>query len=133
GDSQEHGLVLHDLSVADLRQGRNAEARAHCAESLRRLHEVGAVVNLPMVLDQTALIAGAEAEWERAARLLGAAEGLGEAAGLPLSLQTATQRTETVAAARSALGPDAFAAAFAEGKGMDLERAMAYARGPSGS
>jgi predicted ATPase/DNA-binding SARP family transcriptional activator/Tfp pilus assembly protein PilF len=128
GDRQEHGLVLHDLSLVDLRQGRYGEARAHCAASLRLLHECGAVVNIPMALAQMALVAHAQARWERAARLLGAAEGLQAAVGVSLPPYTATERADAAAAARRALGADAFAAAFAEGfSAMDLEQAVCVA------
>lgn len=130
GDRQLHGLVLHDLSVADFGQGRYEEARAHCAASLRMLYECGAVVNLPAVLEQMALVAQARVEWGRAARLLGAAESLREAAGLPCHAAATAwgaRRADAAAAAEGALGKDGFAAALAEGRAMDLEQAIAFA------
>ena len=104
GNRQMQGLVLNNLSAADLGQARIAEARAHGAASLRLLYDCGAVVNIPMALDQMAAVAQAHTEWERAARLLGAAAGLREAAGLapPAGTQAAA------AAARRALGDDVF-------------------------
>jgi predicted ATPase/DNA-binding SARP family transcriptional activator len=128
GQEQEHGLVLNDLSLAALRQGRCGEARAHCAESLRLLHACGAVVNIPMALAQMALVAHAQAQWELAARLLGAAEGLQAVVGVPLPSYSATERMDAAAAVRRALGADAFAVAFAEGRSaMDLEQAVRVA------
>lgn len=115
GDQQLHGLVLHDLSVADLRQGRNAQARAHCAASLRLLHACGAIVNIPSTLDQMAQVQQ-EAQGERAARLLGAAEGLREAWGMEPLPRAAPQR-----------GANTFAAAFVQGKAMSLEQVIEYA------
>ena len=75
-----------------------------------------------------ALVAHAQAQWERVAWLLGAAEGLQEAVGVPLPLYTAARRADAAAAARRALGAEAFASAFAEGYSvMDLEHAVRFA------
>jgi hypothetical protein len=71
------------------------------------------------------LVAVVQAEWERAARLLAAAESLRAAAGLPPD--TSSERADALAAAQRALGADAFAAAFAEGQAMDWGRACADA------
>jgi predicted ATPase/DNA-binding SARP family transcriptional activator len=127
GRIQEHGLALDGLSVIALRQARYEEARAHCARSLRLLHECGAVVNIPMVLAHMAVVAHSEAQWERVARLMGAAEGLREAAGVPLPPYTAADRGDAAAAARRALGADAFDAALAEGQAMTMEQAIGLA------
>jgi hypothetical protein len=56
-------------------------------------------------------MAGQQRQWERAVRLLGAAEGVARA----------------MDGARAALGEAAFAAACAEGQVMPLEQAIAYA------
>lgn len=129
GDRQLQALTLQDLSVADLRQDRLGEAQAHCSACLRLLYDSGSVVDLSPALEQMACVALAHARPARAARLLGAAERLRETTGVPPSPQAATRRAEADNAAVTALGAEGFAAAFAEGKAMALEQALAYALG----
>jgi hypothetical protein len=62
----------------------------------------------------------------RVARLLGSAAAARESLGVPTTLverATVARATET---ARAALGDDAFAASWAEGRAMTLEQAVAY-------
>ena len=69
----------------------------------------------------------------RAARLLGAADVQQRASGMiPLIVARAVHQ-DTIAAARSALGEDAYAVAWAEGRSMNLEQAVAYALEEPGS
>ena len=60
----------------------------------------------------------------RAAHLWGAAEALREAIGTPIPRVYRTGYQQTVAAARSQLGEEDFAAAWAQGRSMDPEQAM---------
>jgi DNA-binding CsgD family transcriptional regulator len=62
-----------------------------------------------------------------AARLLGAAEALREARGLALQADHRDPHDRCVAAARFALGEDAFATAWAAGRALPLDRAVAEA------
>jgi hypothetical protein len=64
---------------------------------------------------------------ERAARLFGAAETLYPQIRFEMSAKERTEHNQAVAAARAALGKKAFDKAWAEGKGMTLEEAVAYA------
>ncbi len=63
----------------------------------------------------------------RAARLLGAAATLREAGGTPLRPVDRADYDRTVTAARTALGDNAFAAAWAEGRALSLEQTVAEA------
>ena len=65
-----------------------------------------------------------------AARLWGAAEALRETMGTPISPVYRADYERSVAAARAQLGEQAFAAAWAEGRTMTPEQALA-ARGPA--
>jgi hypothetical protein len=78
-------------------------------------------------LEGLAAVAVAQAQSERAARLFGAAEGGRDAIGAPLPPAERSEHDRSVAAARAALGDEAFAAAWAEGRTMTFERAIAYA------
>jgi tetratricopeptide (TPR) repeat protein len=64
---------------------------------------------------------------ERAARLLGAVEALREAIGRPRSPGDCAGEERPVAAARAALGEEAFAAAWAAGRALTIEQAVAEA------
>jgi hypothetical protein len=63
----------------------------------------------------------------RAAKLLGAAEAKREDTGAPLPIFRQTAHERHVTAARTALGDEAFAVAWAEGRGLSSEQASAYA------
>jgi hypothetical protein len=90
---------------------------------------------LPLCLEGLARVAAAREQKERAARLFGAAEALREAAGAPFpsGARAGTQPAERaaveqhVATVRTALGSEAFAAAWAAGRAMTLDEAVAYA------
>jgi hypothetical protein len=78
-------------------------------------------------MESLAATAAAQAQMERAARLWGAAESLREAIGALLPPSERPEYDRSVAAVCSALSEEAFATAWAEGSGMSLERAVAYA------
>ena len=64
---------------------------------------------------------------KRAARLLGAAEALREATVSTIPPDEHAEYAEAAAALRSALGEEAFAAAWAEGRALSMESAIALA------
>ena len=63
----------------------------------------------------------------RAARLFGAAESLYIPLRFEMSAKERAEHDQAVAAARAALGEEAFAAAWEEGKRMTLEQVVNYA------
>jgi len=64
---------------------------------------------------------------ERAARLFGAADKLLEGTPAVLTVEDRTMYEQSLAAARSMLDEEMFASAWAEGRAMTLEQAIAYA------
>jgi len=64
---------------------------------------------------------------ERAARMFGAAQGLRESISAALPLADQLELDQNVTAVRSQMGKKAFAAAWAEGRAMTLEKAIEYA------
>lgn len=64
---------------------------------------------------------------QRAARLFGAAAALRERAGAAAAARDRAKFERDVAAVRATLGPPAFDAAWAEGRAMPLDQAIAYA------
>jgi predicted ATPase/DNA-binding NarL/FixJ family response regulator len=67
---------------------------------------------------------------ERAARLFGVVDALRESIGAGPLFHWAIMRDEAVAAARTRLGEDAYAAACTEGRALPLDEAIAYALEP---
>jgi non-specific serine/threonine protein kinase len=77
-------------------------------------------------------VAAAENRPRRAARLMGAAEGLLEALGATWGPNYVAGRERSRTVICSAIGEAAFAAAWAEGRQMPLEKAVGYALEESG-
>jgi non-specific serine/threonine protein kinase len=123
-------------SLANLReiayaQGDYRAAKVLDRESLVTLRESGLQSALPwgiaLMLQAIARLAMAEGHPAHAARLWGAAEALREPLGAPLLPREQEEHDDGVAALREALGEAAFAAAWAEGRSMSMEQALAYA------
>lgn len=98
-------------------------------EALRSLRELRDRVGMLHCLMGCASVNALRGEQARAARLWGAAEALGKAATVPLlpAIEARYDNEGHVAAARSALGEEAFEAAWAEGREMRPEEAVEYA------
>jgi non-specific serine/threonine protein kinase len=75
-----------------------------------------------------AAVAGAQGQAQQAARLIGAAEGLLEAIGIPFSGDSSSPHERCVTTTRAALGDEAFAAARVAGRAMTLDQAIQYAQ-----
>lgn len=73
-------------------------------------------------------VAGSQGEPERTARLLGAAALLPESRGISLPPIERADLDRVMAGVRAALGEAAFAAAWAEGRALPLDQAVAAAR-----
>jgi tetratricopeptide (TPR) repeat protein len=127
--SADNGLavasVLSTLAGIEVAEGRHEDAAAGYRESLavRRGH----LWRAEYELDGLAAVATARGEAAVAARLLGAADAVREASGAVPEPFEAAMRDRTRAAAREALGDDAFERALAEGRAMTLEAAVEYA------
>jgi non-specific serine/threonine protein kinase len=120
-------LVRNGLGSLALAEGRPDEARAVFAEVLRGIDPIPFPLEVRDQLSLFGILAAAEGRPVPAARLLAAgAAGV----GLPGTVDRPDIRvegTDAVARARAALGPAAFAAAWAEGQAMPLEQAVVCA------
>jgi tetratricopeptide (TPR) repeat protein len=119
--------VLNNLGIVVRAQGDYERARVLLEESLTLFRELGSQWGIVNALEELAKLAGVKGQRERAARLLGAAEALREAIGAPMYLPERSDYEQIVTELRSALGDEAFAVAWAEGRAMTLEQAIAYA------
>ncbi|MBI3973469.1 MAG: adenylate/guanylate cyclase domain-containing protein [Chloroflexi bacterium] len=96
-------------------------------QSLALQQEAGDRWGIIECLEGLARVAGAQGQLEWGARLLGAAEALREAIGAPLPPADRADYDRDVAVVRAGLGEATFATAWAEGRAMSLEQAVAYA------
>jgi tetratricopeptide (TPR) repeat protein len=127
GEKRAVAHSLHGLGLLAQSQGDRQAARAFHEESLTVFREIRHGSGMMGCLEGLAVVAGAQGEWERAARLFGAAKALRRAMAAPLSARECTEVDRHLTAVRVALGEAAFAAAWAAGRALTLERAIAEA------
>ena len=109
------------------RAGKYAQAAALYAISIPRWQELGGLAPLAHELECLAFIAIVQKYSERAACLLGAAEGLREKANAPMRTTERLEYDSFTAALHRQLDAAAFATAWVAGQAMNLEQAVALA------
>jgi len=126
GDREGTALALPLLARVEAGQGNHAAARALYEESLamasKGMDDKGALASC---LEGLADVVAAQGERLWATRLWGTAEALREAMGAPLWPVERAGYERAVAAMRVSLGERAFATAWAEGRSMTPEQALA--------
>ncbi len=127
GDQALLGHTLSKLGEVALVQGDHRRARQILEQSLVVRRDVGDKEEIAGSLERLAALAAAEGQAARAARLWGAAEVLREALNAPMAPASRALHAQATAAARAQIGEAALAAAWAAGRAMALERAMALA------
>jgi predicted ATPase/transposase/DNA-binding XRE family transcriptional regulator len=121
--------VLHSQGYVALHQGNHAQALALFEQSLALFREIGDKQGIAKCLEGLASVAGAIGQPERAAQLWGAAEVLLQPGGRRSPAERAAY-DRRVAAARAQLELAAFTEAWASGRAMPLEQAIAEASAP---
>jgi predicted ATPase/class 3 adenylate cyclase len=119
--------ALCGLGFVACHQGDLPRATACFAESLGVAHEIGQQPRVVACLVGLAAVAAAMGRWARAARLLGAAQALSDAIGLPFEPPDRLDFDQSATAARAALEAPTFAAAWAAGQALSLDEAIAEA------
>ncbi len=132
GQRQDIAELLSLLARVAVVQGDHATARTLYEQSLNVVREIGYHVWVAPCLDGLAIVVAAQESegaslagtlW--AVRLWGAAQTLRETIGAPMPPVDRADYERAVAAARVRLGQEAFAAAWAEGRTMTPEQALA--------
>ncbi len=122
-------VTLYPLATIALLEGDNERARRLFEEGLRLSSEVGEKVNVAFCLEGLAAVAASEDELESAARLWGAAEAILEEIQV-IAYPYASDRSlyhRRVSDARARLEQRTWSQAWAEGREMEFEGALAYA------
>jgi predicted ATPase/DNA-binding CsgD family transcriptional regulator len=130
--ADRHGAaqVLMCLGYVAVERGDHTTARARLSESLGIFHSLGHTLGQSTVLDGFACLAAARGEAERAMRLCGTASATRDAAGIPLMTPWRPRVESALSRARHAVGEAIAAAAWAVGRAMPLEAAIAQALAP---
>lgn len=118
---------LYSLAEVALCQGDYLEATAHLAESLVLYQELGSRIDITNTLEQFAWAAASQAQLERAARLWGAAQARRDVIGSDIPPSERIDYERAVNAVRRQIGEEVFAAAWAAGRAMTTEQAIAEA------
>jgi ATP/maltotriose-dependent transcriptional regulator MalT len=126
-EGDEWGIALASIGLARIlaSQGERAAARALYQESLALLHKIGNKAFIAACLEGLGAVGAGQGQPAWAARLWGAAEALRQHIGAPLPPVYRADYERSVAAARAHLGEKPFASAWAKGRTMTPEQALA--------
>jgi predicted ATPase/Tfp pilus assembly protein PilF len=127
GEKEGAAHALAHLGEAALSQDDQVGAAPLLEESLELFRDVGARHGISRALQQMARAAYLKGDNMRAARLFGVVSVLREAMGAPFRPVVRKQYESTVAATRAQLDEASFTSAWAQGRAMSLEQAIAYA------
>ena len=127
GDQQGTANTLGNLGMVALYQEDFVSARTLLEECLAIFRALGSRQAIAECLEGLASVCLGEEAVRQAVVLLGAADGLRESIGAPLSPTEREERDTKLAAARSALGEATFDAAHQEGRAMRWEQAVELA------
>ena len=132
GDTQGIANSLVYLGWLRIDQQDFPGARGPLAEGLTLARELGDATVVVDGLEISAYLAMNVGRMDRAARLQGAADALRETIGVPMSPSEHSLYDGELATVRAALGEPEFAAAWAEGRAMSMEQAVAYGLNEAG-
>jgi len=127
GDKRNISVLSFNMGDIARYEGDYEQATGLYLESLMLSEELGDKAVLAACLLGLANVICTQGQAERAARLFGAEEALRESIGAHLSPSERAAYDHNVSIACGALSKEAFAAAWAEGRAMTLQQAVAYA------
>jgi non-specific serine/threonine protein kinase len=116
------------LGHAALLQHRHADAMALLSEALTRKSDLDEMFGICVALDFLGLAEADRGDAERATRLMGASDALGEAFNVPHLFEAwLARRNQYLDQARENLGPSAYNKALKDGRRFSKDQAVAYA------
>ena len=130
GDRSSTYIALFNLAQAALSRSEYERAASLFEEGVTLSEQMGDRANVAYCLEGLAVVANACGEAKCSGRLIGAAEGLHEAVGVPVYVYYEPHRSlyeRTVATVRAKLGEEDFEEARERGWAMTFEQAVAYA------
>jgi predicted ATPase/class 3 adenylate cyclase len=127
GNESSVASTLNNLGYLAIEQGNHERAAPLLDESLRLYHRLGNSAGTVEALNNIARVALETGDLSRAVSLLARVTALSEAIGAALP----DDYEQNVAAARTGLGEEPFAAAWSRGQAMSLEQAIESALSPA--
>lgn len=128
GDLQSVAYCLGNLGRLSCVQGDFEAARAPLRESLQIRQSLGDLPGIVISLENFTTLASRQKRARRAACLMGATEALREALGIPPTPPIGRdEHNGYVASVRAALEEETFTAAWATGRALSRDQAVAYA------
>ena len=127
GDPSGMPLPLINLGLAWFMQERHDEALACFCQGLELSADLGHTVPLLYCLDGLAAVLAATGDPVQAATIIAAAETAAESTGASLEPFEQEIHEHTIEAAKQALGPREFAAAWATGRRLTIDEAVTRA------
>jgi predicted ATPase/DNA-binding NarL/FixJ family response regulator/Tfp pilus assembly protein PilF len=127
GDSLGLALSLAKLGEVIGTQGDIRLAHQLLGESVALQRELGDVYSMAFGLERFAIVAAAHGRAQRALQLAGAASAVREAIGTPLSAAAQAALAARFAPARANVRKDLADAAWARGRAMSMDAAVAFA------
>jgi tetratricopeptide (TPR) repeat protein len=127
GEKPGMAVSLYGLGLVAHAQHDYAQARVRLLESLLLRREIGDRNGIANCLEGLGAVAVAHRQPEQAIRLCASAEGLRQAVGTRLNLVQRPVYEQTLDAARAQLADEIATAAWAAGRAMTLDQAIAYA------
>jgi predicted ATPase/transcriptional regulator with XRE-family HTH domain/Tfp pilus assembly protein PilF len=127
GDQNGEANVLSNMGQVASMQGAHTQAIAYLTRGIELFRSLNSRMGIAECLEHTAGVVAAQAQSVRAARLLGAAEVLRDTIQVPLSAAEHAVYEQVVDAARGQIDQATFAAAWAAGRALSLEQAIAEA------
>ena len=127
-------LAVAGLGEHELAAGRLDEAAALFREAIVLKRELGDRMGMAVGLDSLGRAAVAEGRGERAALLLGAAEGIWDVVGMSETgnpFAFAPSRSDGLQRARKLLGKQRFRELFRRGSQLNLDEMVAFALEPT--
>jgi ATP/maltotriose-dependent transcriptional regulator MalT len=127
GNKQGQAFSLFHLARIARHLGDYAAARSRHAEGMLLFQQTGDRRGIGYSLAGLAILAAAQGDAQRAAKLSGALASLERVLGSFLDAPLQIEYDQELAAVRAALDEEAFAAAWDEGQAMTMEQAIEYA------
>jgi tetratricopeptide (TPR) repeat protein len=127
-DKSTETSILMGLGRCAIELGDLQQARVQLLEALENWQNLYPIWNCRLIFEALAHLEAANAKWQRAACLLGFTEAAHQRFWRLRAPREREMRKNTIWMVRTALGEDAFAAAWKEGAAMNSKQAVAYVR-----
>jgi len=127
GDAHRITMIDSELAHVQRYEGHYQQAEAAYRDTIRAWQKLGHRAAIAHQLESFAFVAKAQAQLERAARLLGAAASLREKINIPMSSPERVEYDRELAGLRAGLDEQTFATLWAEGRALTMDAAIEYA------